>query len=194
MLCAHYQSINHHGLSLHSWEWADVTLLLSVIKVDRTGETGVEGWLVCCRALIPMADLRGIWARGCLRLPGCLGRAVSIHSAWQGEAGTTVPPGCGSLVGQLRALTQTSRHWWGLQSRLWLKTVRREKAVALTLLPEMSTSSLKWEIAQEASNICFLAHAQTALSNRDRMPATYTIYNFIQSTVKKKKVQDSWWN
>ena len=107
----------------------------------------------------------------------------------QGEAGTTVLPGCGSLVGQLRALTQTSRHWWGLQSRLWLKTVRWEKAVALTLLPEMSTSSLKWEIAQEASNICFLAHCQTALSNRDRMPATYTIYNFIQSTVKKKSTR-----
>ena len=34
---------------------------------------------------------------------------------------------------------------------------------------------------------CFLAHSQTALSNRDRMPATHTIYNFIQSTVKKKK-------
>ena len=106
---------------------------------------------------------------------------------WQGKARTTVLPGFGSLVGQLCALTQTNRHWWGPQSRLWLKTIRQEKAVALTLLPEMNTSSLKWEIAQEASNICFLAHSQTALSNRDRMPATHTIYNFIQSTVKKKK-------
>lgn len=132
-----------------------------------------------------MADLREVWAQGCLRLPGIWAglSAFTLH-------GREKPGQLCCLV--LACLWVSCMPWCRLTgideacSHVCVKMIRQEKAVALTLLPEMSTSSLKWEIVQEASNICFLAHSQTALSNRDGMPATYAIYNFIPSTVKKK--------
>lgn len=152
--------------------------------MDHTGKGAVEGWLVCCRTSDPHGWFA--WSLGPRAACSGLSAFLSVHgSENQDNRARWFSLPCGVRPMPWLRLPGTDEAC----SPVRVKRIWQEEAVALILLPKVNTGLLKWEIAQEVFNICFLAYSETALSNRVRLPATYVIYNFIQSTVRKKSTK-----